>query len=253
MLCKLIAPLAVSTFVFTVESARIAVVVLAAINTLSLGPECWGVQQVWDQNSRLRARKGRFDDTAINSEQDQPIPLSHTKTVSTRLATDLYGKITLQVMGSIRAHVAELGYYFRSSLWIPSLCAAVSHASVLTFSGTMLTYLLNAGYSLNAITGARASGAVFEIGSTFIFPWAVDILYTSEYAPYWYNRRGYHEIEQREPSSRSDTSLGDTDDNHAQRSQSDPNIEHSVIRVGYWALGGLLLSLVSNIATPMVF
>ena len=40
MLCKLVAPLAVSTFVSTVEWERIAAVVVAAISTLSLGSDC---------------------------------------------------------------------------------------------------------------------------------------------------------------------------------------------------------------------
>lgn len=253
MLCKLIAPLAVSTFVSTVKSERIAIVVLAAISVLSLGPECWGVQQVWDQNSRLRSPKGKVHDTAIGSDQEQPMQLCFTKTSSVRLLPGLFGKIALRVLGSIRVYMADLGYYFRTSVWIPSLCAAIPHASVLTFSGTMLTYLLNAGYSLNTITGARASGAVFEIGSTFIFPWAVGVFSASKSAPYWSNRGDYHEVEQREPLSRSDTSLGDTDDNHTQFSESSPIIEHSVIRVGYLALGGLVLSLVSTNATSMAF
>lgn len=249
MLCKLIAPLAVSAFASFVESKRIPVFVLAAISTLSLGPECWGVQQVWDQNSRLRAPKGRVDDPAISSDQDQPMQPRYTKTPWARLGPDIHRKFCLQIMGTIRAYFADFGYYFRTPVWIPSLCAAVPHASVLTFSGTMLTYLLNAGYSLNTITGARASGAVFEIGSTFIFPWAVGILSTSKHVPCWYSRGDYHEVEQREPSSTSETSLGDMDDNHSQCSQSGTIIENSVIRVGYWALGGLLLSLVSAIPT----
>lgn len=248
MLCKLIAPLAVSTFVSTVGSERVAIVVLAAISTLSLGPECWGVKQVWDQNSRLRARKGSIDHTGMSSDQDQPMQLCYTKIPSARLAPDLLVKIVLQVTASIRAYVADLGYYFRTSACIPSLCAAVPHASVLTFSGSMLTYLLNAGYTLNTITGAKASGAVFEIGSTFIFPWAVGILSKPKHATQWCDRGAYHEIEQREPSSTSDTSLGGTDDKDAQRSQNELIKEHSVIRVGYWALGGLLLSLI-----PAVF
>lgn len=244
MLCKLIAPLAVSTFVSTVKSERVAVVVLATISTLSLGPECWGVQQVWSQNSRLRARKGRINDAAVCSEQDQPMQLCYPHTPLARRTLNLCGKFTLQIISSIRAFVAEFGYYFRTSVWIPSLCAAVSHASVLNFSGTMLTYLLNAGYSLNIITGARASGAVFEIDSTFVFPWAVNTLYISKYAPYSYKWRGYHEIEQHEPAPRIGTSLGNTEDDHTQGSQSGPTIEHCVVSVGYWALGGLLLSLV---------
>ena len=252
MLCKLIAPLAVSTFVSKVESERLAAVVVALIGTLSLGPECWGARKVWDQNIRLRARKGSVDEIATRGDQSWPMQPSYTKTRSVRLASNLYGKIVNQVMDSIRAYVADFGYYFRTSVWIPSLCAAIPHASVLTFSGTMLTYLLNAGYSLNTITGAKASGAVFEMASTFIFPWAVGILSTSKILPGWYHREGYHEVEQREPASRADTSLNDTDDDEAHCNQSNPIIEQSVIRVGSWALAGLLITLVSPTAAPTV-
>ena len=252
MLCKLIAPLAVSTFVSRIKSERIAVIVIAVISTLSFGPECWGVQQVWVQNSRLRAWKQGVDDAAISNKQDYPMQRCCTRTPFAHLASPLNGRLAFQVMNSIREYVADLGCYFRTSVWIPSLCAAVPHASVLTFSGTMLTYLLNAGYSLNTITGARASGAVFEISSTFIFPWAVGILSTSGHAPRWYSRRDYHLVEQREPSSGSNTRLGDTDENDVQCSQSGLIIEHSVIKVGYWSLGGLLLSLVSTIPVHMV-
>ena len=253
MLCKLIAPLAVSTFVSKIGSERLAAVVVAAISTLSLGPECWGAQKVWHHNSRLRARKGSIDEVTTRGNQSGPMQLSYTKTRSALLASNLYGKIVFQVMDSIRAYVADLGYYFHTSVWIPSLCAAIPHASVLTFSGTMLTYLLNAGYSLDTITGARASGAVFEMASTFVFPWAVGILSTSKILSGWYYREGYHQVEQRESPSRADASLSDTDNDQAQGSQSDSTIEQSVIRVGSWALGGLLLTLVSLTAAPTVF
>ena len=252
MLCKLIAPLAVSTFVSKVESERLAAVVVAIIGTLSLGPECWGAKKVWAQNIRLRARKGSVDEIATRGDRGWPTQLSYIKPPSTRLASNICGKLVFQVMDSIRAYVADLGYYFGSSVWIPSLCAAIPHASVLTFSGTMLTYLLNAGYSLNTITGARASGAVFEMASTFIFPWAVGILSTSKILSGWYYGEGYHEVEQREPASRADTSLSDTDNDQVQCSESSPIIEQSVVRVGSWALGGLLLTLVSPITAPTV-
>ena len=253
MLCKLIAPLAVSTFVSKVESERPAAIVVAAISTLSLGPEWWGAQKVWEQNLRLRARKESVDEDATSRDQSGPMQSSYTKPRSARLASKLCGEIVFQVMDSIRAYVADLRYYFRTSVWIPSLCAAIPHASVLTFSGTMLTYLLNAGYSLNTITGAKASGAVFEMASTFIFPWAVGILSTSTILPGWYHREGYHEVEQREPASSADTSLGDTDNDQTQCSESSPNIEQSIIRVGSWALGALLLTLVNPTAAPTIF
>ena len=252
MLCKLIAPLAVSIFVSTVESERIAVILLASISTLSLGPECWSVQKVWDQNRRLKVRKESVNDTAISSDPDHPMQLCYNKTPWAQIAPIVPREIALQVIGSIRLYMADLGYYFGTVVWIPSLCAAVPHASVLTFSGTMLTYLLNAGYSMNTITGAKASGAVFEISSTFVFPWAVGALSTRKHAASWYHKGIYHELEQRESSSRSDTSVGDAADTDTQYEQSGPTFEHGVIRVGSWALGGLFLSLVSLLTVPMV-
>ena len=253
MLCKLIAPLAVSTFVSRIKSERIAVIAIAGISILSFGPECWGVRQVWVQNSRLRAWRQGVDDAAISNKRDYPMQLCCTRTPKARSASPLYGRLAFQVMSSVREYVADLGYYFRTSVWVPSLCAAVPHASVLTFSGTMLTYLLNAGYSLNTITGARASGAIFEISSTFFFPWAVGILSKSDRTPRWYKERDYHLVEQQEPSSGSNSRLGNTDESDAQGTQSGSIVEHSVIKVGYWSLGGLLLSLVSTILTHMVF
>ena len=252
MLCKLIAPLAVSTFVSRIKSERIAIITIAVISTLSFGPECWGIQQIWVQNSRLRAWKRGVDDAAISNKRDYPMQLCCTRTPLARSASPLYGRLAFQVMSSVREYVADLGYYFRTSVWIPSLCAAVPHASVLTFSGTMLTYLLNAGYSLNTMTGARASGAIFEISSTFFFPWAVGILSTSDRAPRWYSRRDYHLVGQQEPSPESNSRLRNADENDVQGTQSGSIVEHSVIKVGYWSLGGLLLSLVSTILTHMV-
>ena len=249
MLCKLIAPLAVSTFVSRINSERIAVIAIAVISTLSFGPECWGVQQVWDQNSRLRALKRGVDDAAVSNKGDYPMQLCCTRVPLASSASPLHCRLAFQIMSSVREYVADLGYYFHTPVWIPSLCAAVPHASVLTLSGTMLTYLLNAGYSLNTITGARASGAIFEISSTFLFPWAVGILSISDRAPRWYDRREYHLVEQREPSAGSNSRLGDTDENDA---QSGSIVEHSVIIVGYWSLGGLLLSLVRKMPTHMV-
>ena len=252
MLCKLIAPLAVSTLVSKIGSERLAAIVVAAISTLSLGPEFWGAQTVWYHNSRLRARKVSVDEITTRGDQTESMQLSY-KTRSSLLASMLYGKVVSQVMDSIRAYVADLGYYFRTSVWIPSLCAAIPHASVLTFSGTMLTYLLNAGYSLDTITGARANGAVFEMASTFIFPWAVGIFSTSKILSGRYYREGYQQVEQRESPSRADASLNETYNDQTQCSESSRNIEQSVIRVGSWALGGLLLTLVSPNAAPTVF
>ena len=108
MLCKLIAPLAVSTFISTVGSERIAVAVVAGISTLSWGLECGCVQQVWKQNGRLRAQKDAAHDTRKGGNANDPMQLSlhgYMKVSSAHHARDLVLKIVSEVLGSIRAYV----------------------------------------------------------------------------------------------------------------------------------------------------
>ena len=254
MLCKLIAPLAVSTFISTVGSERIAVAVVAGISTLSWGLECGCVQQVWKQNGRLRAQKDAAHDTRKGGNANDPMQLSlhgYMKVSSAHHARDLVLKIVSEVLGSIRAYVNSLQDYFNTAVWIPSVCAAIPHASVLTFSGTMITYLLNAGLSLNMVTGARASGAIFEIGSTFIFPWAVGILSSAtEHTTSGHGMEEYQCLDAGNPSSRVDDSSRKEEDQDLDFKQNVPNPEGGTVRVGCWSICFLCLSLVSIRSLP---
>ena len=199
MLCKLIAPLAISTFMSTVGSERIAVAMVAGTSTLSWPLECWCMQQVWKQNNRLRAQKDATYGTGNSGDVNESIAprlKASTKGSSTYYVRDLILKAMTEVTGSVRAYGNGLHDYFNTAVWIPSVCAAIPHASVLTFSGTIITYLLNAGLSLNMVTGARASGAVFEIGSTIVFPYAVRTFSTStDHATREHAMKGYQRLD----------------------------------------------------------
>lgn len=234
MLCKLIAPLAVSMFVSTLGSERVAVVVVAAISTLSWSLECWCVQQLWNQSCRLRARKETVDDVAGGYVGES----------FARCAPGPLLSFVSEITGSIRAHLEGLRYYFGTSVWIPSVCAAIPHGSVLTFSGTMITYLLNAGFSLNMVTGARASGALFEISSTFIFPWAVRTLSSTGHTGVWYGMRNYRKVETQDSLSGDEDRSSDNEDQESEFEHRVPILEFGVIRVGTWAICGLFVSLV---------
>src|SRR5436190_21085512 len=50
------------------------------------------------------------------------------------------------------------------------------HLSVLSYSATFITYLLNIGISLNQITVARTFGSMVEVSSTLVMPWGVRML-----------------------------------------------------------------------------
>lgn len=247
MLCKLIAPLAVSTFISVIGSERIAVAIVAIISTLSWGPECWCVRQVWNQNSRLRTPKEAVVDLTDNEPDDRMHEGldGYIKASNVPLHRSFFQKSILDAKGSIHAHAEGFQYYFSTSVWIPSVCAAIPHASVLTFSGTMITYFLNAGFSLNLITGARTSGAVFELGSTFLFPWAVSVLSRNGNTIGWYGMNEYENVETQDMSTRNENWLDHTEEQATRSEPTSSDMEREVVKtVGWWAICGLFLSLV---------
>ena len=67
-------------------------------------------------------------------------------------------------------YIHDFEGYFSTTVWIPSVALAMLHYNMMTWRATFITYLINTGYSLNAITIARAIGSVFEICSTVITP-----------------------------------------------------------------------------------
>ena len=163
MLCKLVAPLFVSFSMGLVRSEEAMAFVIALFSTLSWGFECWCIQQVWKSNSRARVPKP-FQDVHHNSASKYKRPANILEKLE---------RLVSSTIQNIRAFNESFRYYFSTPVWIPSMCAAVPHASVLTFSGTLIIYLLNAGFSLKMVTIAKFVGAIFEIASTFIFPLAV--------------------------------------------------------------------------------
>lgn len=250
MLCKLAAPLAISTFISAFSPIK-AVVGIALISILSWGIEYWGVRKVWSQNGRLRAPKrsvtgdwDRIDDyTPVGSRLPK---YSNGRSPYLPLrASVLFFKAISEVNASLRLHMDGLRYYFGTAVWIPSACVAILHASVLTYSATLITYLLNAGFSLSLITVARAVGACFEIGSTFIFPWAVRALSHNLTAGPDDERDSHQtEVQNQLLENHNDG------ENNSEAKGGEPkppiqNHEAGVARVGLWAICSQSLTLVT--------
>ena len=57
-----------------------------------------------------------------------------------------------------------------------SLAVTGLHFSILVFSGTLTFFLVNSGFSLKLITWAEIFSAMFELGSTYVFPLCVRLL-----------------------------------------------------------------------------
>ena len=250
MLCKLVAPLAVSAFISTIGTERIAGTMVAAISTLSWPLECWCVQQVWKQIGQLRAPKDGAYGTENGGDANESMPprlKASKKRSSACLARDLIPKAMLKLSGSVRAYGSGLHDYFSSAVWIPSVCAAVPHASVLTFSGTMITYLLNTGLSLNMVTGARASGAFFEIGSTIVFPYAVrTFAAATEHATGEHAMEEYQSLDAETRSHPVDDIAWDDGDHDSHLILNILTQSDGILTVGQWCIFLLWLSLVSE-------
>ena len=256
MLCKVVAPLAVSTFMSTLGSKGIAVAMVAGMSSLSWPLECWCLQQVWKQISRLRAQKDAAYGTRNSDDSNESVAprlKAYTKGSSTYRARDLILKAMSEVTGSVRAYGNGLHGYFNTAVWIPSVCAAIPHTSVLTFLGTTITYLLNVGLSLNMVTGARASGAVFEIGSTIVFPYAVRTLSAStDHATREHAMEGYQRVDAATRSPTVDDISRNDGDQKFDPIPTIPRPRAGAMRVGGWCISFLYLSPVSERSLPSI-
>ena len=229
ILCKFIAPLAISTFISAVAPAKEAVIVVAITSVISFVPECWCVQKVYWQSGRLQTQKNRGT--------DEP---SHPSTQRWKIAS--------KVWASVESHIQALRYFFNSPVWVPSLGIAILHASVLTYSATFITYLLNIGFPLGMLTVAKALGSIFEIGSTFVFAWGVNRLSETK------NMRRLSSIELHNAEAHNELLKNETDEDDReaenwkdeQQSLSTSSSNTGVVRVGLWGICGLLLSLVCD-------
>lgn len=240
MLCKLLAPLMVSESITFFHSEKAVAALVATISTLGWVVESWCVQRVYTTHGKLRIPKSILPKGVENISN-----LPHRRT-SARLP-----QLLDQLKKVLSSHYLALKYYFASPVCIPSLCAAVPHASVLTFSGTLVTYLLNAGISLTTVTVARFVGAVFEVASTFAYPWAVRRFSARTNDKVGNNvemgerQEGEALLMQEDDGVEKARGKSELAEEHCKESI-DQGDEHAVVKVGLWSICGLMLSLVSH-------
>ncbi|KAH8148556.1 uncharacterized protein LAJ45_07267 [Morchella importuna] len=160
LICKLLSPIFMSAIVLWTSSMRVTILITAGINFLSMGIEWFAARRVWRECERLQAPK------ALDAEQ----------------TGDGSGN-----MFKLERWRQSLNIFFRSEIWIPSLSLGLLYVSVLSFSASMITYLLNAGFTLSVITIARTGSTLLEVSSTVVMPWSVKFM---EKAAAWRARRG---------------------------------------------------------------
>ncbi|TVY50111.1 Solute carrier family 40 member [Lachnellula occidentalis] len=220
LICKLIAPILISVIV-SATSVQIGVLIVGVMSTASWGVELVCAKRVWDLNPRLRVLK--------------TIEIGDSNTLSQSLPPSGSWHMISQ---SLRRYGRGFESYFSSEVWIPSMSLSFLHISVLTYSATFITFLLNAGFSLNLITIARAAGSVVEISSTVVTP--IGVHYLSK-AKVHGRLRG---VVARANEDSEDSGVGLLERFPEQQAATETGLE----RLGLWGISWQLLNLV-----PVVF
>ena len=252
MICKIGAPLAILEFLSYVGTHKVAVVVIAVISTVSWGVEWWAATKIWKGNRRLQAPKRKESDDLEMEELDTQTE-SHHYPEKSSIRQSLPATAVAYVRTSFHTHMDGLRYYFNTDVYIPSICIAILHASVLSYGGTFTTYLLNAGLTYNSLTYAKAAGSLFEIGSTVLFPYAVGWL-SSPTTGTLLDPEGMQgpkptEVREHLLEGSSDEECEDTPEIGQRKT---PYLESGILRAGLWGICGLFICLVSptNIRSP---
>lgn len=174
LIAKLASPAAISALLSVLQSVRWMVVAVMIMNLLSWGLEYWTAKKLWDTCSCLREPK-QTHDYAVPTHKPNA---GTSETVLERVSSSYQ---TLKV--AVVQQVGNIRNYFSSDIWMPSIAWAMLHLSVLTWSATMIVYLLATGFSLTSITWAQGLGALAELCSTYISPWAISKLSPRSHQP----------------------------------------------------------------------
>lgn len=243
LICKLGSPIAVSAFMSTTGSPRLGCFGLMALNLITWPLEYWTARQVWSGNEQLQELKATdtlSDDGTGGNEgsHDSNLLNGHNSSLWQHASGAIQG-----LCSWISEYGQSLQQYFATEVWMPSLAMSSLHISVLTFSATLTIFLLHSGFSMRLITLAEVLSAVFELSSTVIFPWGVHFLSS---VPTYYAALT-EDPEASETTSPTRVSSGV--DNELQLSKGLTSAAHQdvgVSRLGMWALGFMLLCLVST-------
>ncbi|KAI1467424.1 Ferroporti-1 [Daldinia caldariorum] len=154
LVCKLISPILISVVISILGSIRLGVVFTALTSLISIPIEVFSAKRVWNSSHLLQAPR--------------TVPASRPEAATQETSRSWISKT--------RQYFHGFEMYFSTSVWIPSVALALLHFNMLTWRATFITYLINIGYSLNAITIARAIGSVFEISSTVITPRGIEYM-----------------------------------------------------------------------------
>ena len=213
LLCKLVAPSLLPVVMSSFNSREAWILLLAGMAVVLWGVEVWCARIIARDNPELRQPKKASHDPATIEDHEIDGRYKLLKPGFQSWPRRMY-------FVCYQDPVVRLKHYFSMPMWPASISVSLLQLTVLAYSATLITYLLEIGFSLSSITVAQASGAILALSSTVITPWAVSFLRKR------YNRR----------SIRTDR----------RNDQEDDGNEGTIVRtVGLWGISSQFLSLVS--------
>ena len=230
LVCKLISPIVVAHLVASANSPQFGPWSLVVINLITWPLEYWTARKVWSENASLQQPKQTAPVVIVSDHEDR------TAQRSTRRALDWTLRAALHAIGWFAAYVQSLKQYFSTDVWMPSVAMTSLHFSVLAFSGILTVFLIQSGFSVRLIMWGEVVSAIFELSSTFVFPWGVRFFSAraAEYVALHNGEEGY--------VSDGDDALEDIP------GAVDQSIGAS--KLGLWSLGQMLVVLVSLLLLP---
>ena len=245
MICKLIAPIAISSFISVVPSVRFGVAAIAATNVISLGPEIWSARSLWDQCDALKQPKLP---SLVGFDSERELRIQRQSFSRPPRATLLQAWLD-SISNWWNGYIPSLKLFFSTEVWIPSMAMSMLHSSMLSITGIVIVFLLNSGYSLKVVTIAEAASSAFEIGSAFLAPVAVRRLCPTTSAG---SHRLMNVSQQGEEEVLFDADSDIDADDPIRKDDTRLDVNAGVIRLGLWGVFEMFLTLVSSPTLPLI-
>jgi iron-regulated transporter 1 len=163
LVCKLVAPSLLPLIISVLGSRTAWILILAVLTVVFWIIEVWCARIITRENSELNVPKVPSNDSATAEDLVIEDQYNHLQPGLQSLPQKMY--LILYQDPSVR-----LRHYFSIPIWPASMASALLQLTVLAYSATLITYLLEIGFTLSSITIARASGAIMALSSTVITP-----------------------------------------------------------------------------------
>ncbi len=160
---KIASPLLFNSLISITHSRRMVVTLMAAVCALSAYAQLTLASRISNSSPALHGykpiRTEGVKDRAFDPSEKQPMSIPQ--------------QLWSRAMRVVKIEWRALRQYFLIAVWVPSMAWALLHMTVLAYSSSLMTYLLEVGFSLDIVTLAQASGSCVEFASTLITPWLI--------------------------------------------------------------------------------